>query len=40
VILEINVSGGMRTHQIVQQRGIFDERLLKIIGVTMPDKQK
>jgi hypothetical protein len=31
VILEINVSGGMRTHQIVQQRGIFSERL-QILG--------
>jgi glutathione synthase/RimK-type ligase-like ATP-grasp enzyme len=27
VILEINVEGGMRTHQIVQQRGIYDEHL-------------
>jgi hypothetical protein len=29
VILEVNVEGGMRTHQIVQQRGIVDERLEK-----------
>jgi len=27
VILEVNVEGGMRTHQIVQERGIYDERL-------------
>ena len=27
VILEINVEGGMRTHQIVQQRGIYGARL-------------
>jgi hypothetical protein len=27
VILEINIDGGMRTHQIVQQHGIIDDRL-------------
>ncbi len=27
VIMEINVEGGMRTHQIVQQRGIYTKRL-------------
>jgi glutathione synthase/RimK-type ligase-like ATP-grasp enzyme len=27
VILEVNVEGGMRTHQIVQECGIYDERL-------------
>ncbi len=27
VILEVNVEGGMRTHQIVQQRGIYSPRL-------------
>jgi hypothetical protein len=30
VVLEINVEGGMRTHQIVQQRGIYDERLQQV----------
>lgn len=30
VILELNVAAGMRTHQIVQQRGIFGERLRKL----------
>lgn len=29
LILEINVEGGMRTHQIVNRRGIVDERLEK-----------
>jgi len=29
VIMEINVEGGMRTHQIVQQRGIYGTRLQK-----------
>jgi len=27
VVLEMNVEGGMRTHQIVQQRGIYNARL-------------
>ena len=27
VLLELNVAGGMRAHQIVEQRGIFGERL-------------
>lgn len=27
VALEVNVEGGMRTHQIVQQRGLYDTRL-------------
>ncbi len=31
VILEINVEGGMRTHQIVQQRGIYDARLQRAL---------
>ena len=29
VVLEVNVSGGMRTHQIVRQRGIFCQRLAR-----------
>jgi len=32
VIIELNVEGGMRTHQIVQQRGILEQRL-KAVGV-------
>jgi hypothetical protein len=27
VILEINVEGGLRTHQIVARRGIYGKRL-------------
>jgi len=30
VVLEVNVEGGMRTHQIVQQRGLYGERLKKL----------
>jgi len=32
VIIEVNVAGGMRTHQIVQQRGILGKRLKAVGG--------
>ena len=32
VVLEVNVEGGMRTHQIVQQRGIYGVRLQKLFA--------
>ena len=33
VVIELNVEGGLRTHQVVQQRGIYDEKLRAGLGV-------